>query len=82
MSNQWISIDDRKPAIKDYCLTLGSNDDVEFAVYTQDRDGNYFASIESPICDKFGYDNNGLYGEIINVKYWFPLPQLPNLDDN
>lgn len=81
MSNKWISVNDRLPNIKDYCLTLDSSDDVEFAVYTQDKDGNYFASIEAPICDKFGYDSDGLYGELINVKYWFPLPQLPKLDN-
>lgn len=78
MSNQWISVDDRMPAAKDYCLTLCSNGEVDFAVYTQDKDGNYFASIDAPICDKYGYDNNGiLYGELINIKYWMPLPTLP-----
>lgn len=83
MSNQWISVDDRMPNVKDYCLTLGSNDEVDFAVYTKDKDGYYFASIDAPICDKYGYDNNGiLYGELINIRYWMPLPQLPNLDDN
>ena len=81
MSSQWISVDDRMPTVKDYCLTLDSNDEVEFAVYTHDKDGYYFASIDAPICDKWGYDNNGiLYGETINVKYWFALPKPPNLD--
>ncbi len=49
----WISVDDRMPNVKDYCLTLGSNDDVEFAVYTQDKDGFYFASIDEQIYDKW-----------------------------
>lgn len=83
MSNQWVSVNDKMPNVKDYCLTLAANDEVDFAVYTQDRDGDYFASIDAPICDKFGYDNNRiLYGELTNIRYWFPLPQPPNLDDN
>lgn len=77
----WIDINDKLPNVKAYCLTLAANDEVEFAIYSSDKDGFYFASIDSPICDKYGYDNNGIYGEIINVRYWMPLPLLLNLDD-
>lgn len=88
MSNQWLSVKDNLPDIGTYCLVLDHDGCVDFAVYVYDlEDGDtpesrYFCSINPPICDNHGYDNDGQYGEIINITHWALMPQLPNIGDN
>lgn len=76
MSNEWIKLESEKPNVGMYCLTLSKDDSVELALYTADKDGDYFSPLGDIICDKFGYDHEFTYGELTSVEYWYELPKF------
>ena len=79
--NKWISYEQNRPKLFEYCQVLDNKGFVSYAVYSFDEDNDgtrsdfYFAEIEAVRFIDGKYECEAIGGEILNVTHYIPLPE-------